>query len=538
MADCQCMDSWDYYPKEFNQQKSLTFTKCDPSAPDSDRPWCYLQGGQAASKCEGAQQATGGVVNDQHYWKYCQPDLQEFSQRVKAKGKETASTLCDLFEIDDCQAAMKELKQITNGGQMRSYVNQGLQIVETCMDCLDNPEAAKCKQESVDVSLLLPEIGNKVSCTAIGDLFEDETVNDLRDLSKEFELKGLRPKVDQALQVFETCYDCLDNPEAAKCQQKSLNVSFLPQEIRKQLGSKVSCATLGNYFENTAGDFDFDIFGGKSIKMKQQPEPTTKEPMKASPPKVVSEVTAPKRNVQRRTTPNVARNVATSSPNVAKTSPDVARTSPNVADDPCECIPVTEHENERYYGCDPFSANTNKATFAATKTPWCQTKNPDQCEKKVPYTNFINVLTSYAGMSNVDYYHPCGASMPADQTVLPSKPSVLGYKWIDHYYDPITGKLSRNEDGTVRRRTKEEKVKALEENFGQLKKSERDWNCHVLSKELSIPVGQFSIFDQTPDVNEYIQNYCRFAKNFDVAAFTGATSALLSAGGMNIWGIQ
>ena len=95
---------------------------------------------------------------------------------------------------------------------------------------------------------------------------------------------------------------------------------------------------------------------------------------------------------------------------------DEWQVSPNVADDPCECIPVTEHENERYYGCDPFSANMNKdPLFGETKAPWCQTKNPDECDKKVPYTNFINVFTTYAGMSNV-------TTIRAGIRCLPTKP--------------------------------------------------------------------------------------------------------------------
>ena len=201
---------------------------------------------------------------------------------------------------------------------------------------------------------------------------------------------------------------------------------------------------------------------------------------------------------------------------------DEWQVSPNVADDPCECIPVTEHENERYYGCDPFSANMNKdPLFGETKTPWCQTKNPDECDKKVPYTNFINVFTTYAGMSNVDDYHSCGDSMPADKTVLPSKPSVPGYKWIDHYYDPITGKISWNEDGTVRRRTKEEKVKALEQKVDQLKKSERDWNCYVFSKEITKELKALS--------DHPLRQYCMNAN--DIGGFANVQMGLASLRG-------
>jgi len=56
-SDCKCQSSWTW--------KKKTYKACDPSHPDAERPWCYINGG---AKCPGAK-VSKDVKN--MYWKRC-----------------------------------------------------------------------------------------------------------------------------------------------------------------------------------------------------------------------------------------------------------------------------------------------------------------------------------------------------------------------------------------------------------------------------------------------------------------------------------
>ena len=71
----------------------------------------------------------------------------------------------------------------------------------------------------------------------------------------------------------------------------------------------------------------------------------------------------------------------------------------------------------------------------------------------------------------------------------------------------------------------------MEENVGQLKESDRDWNCHVLSKDLEIGwsgdgllLGIDHLFDMEligSDVNKDVLRYCEGAKDIGGLAAVG-----------------
>ena len=161
MSSCECMDEWVYYPTQFGQNQGMTFKGCDPIAPDfSGTTWCYLKGGESASSCQGAKQASGDIVGDQHYWATCDTSASDLATvAANAAGIDlSAKIMCAEYDgvKADCEAKVRK-------------------IISNCNDCMSDSSQAKCTLANQDISWNsgLSSIlkGGTQSCAVLGSFF-------------------------------------------------------------------------------------------------------------------------------------------------------------------------------------------------------------------------------------------------------------------------------------------------------------------------------------------------------------------------------
>lgn len=159
MSSCECKDEWVYYPTQFGQNQGMTFKGCDPIAPDfSGTTWCYLKGGESASSCQGATQATGEIVGDQHYWATCETSVSDLATvAANAAGIDVLGS-CSNFAGDkaECEAKTR-------------------QVISNCNDCMSDSSQAKCTLANQDISWnssLSSRLGGDTqSCAVLGSFF-------------------------------------------------------------------------------------------------------------------------------------------------------------------------------------------------------------------------------------------------------------------------------------------------------------------------------------------------------------------------------
>jgi hypothetical protein len=212
------MDTWTYKPK--GAEEAITYNRCDPANPDSGSSWCYLKGGTSASTCNKAKATTGGVQNNQHFYRYCTAPTSEV-KAMKTKGAENACSMlglngsnctaqakqkaCDMFGIDntDCIDVMLKLatmQRTFNWNQVKNKVNAGFDIMQTCAPCFENPELSQCKRKNLDLSRLSQPFGQAVSkmvgagpnsCAQLGSFFVNNTSVETLGLLQEKAQKAL-----------------------------------------------------------------------------------------------------------------------------------------------------------------------------------------------------------------------------------------------------------------------------------------------------------------------------------------------------------
>lgn len=154
----ECLDEWQYYPKQYSQSEVMTFKGCDPLAPDNNgQTWCYLKGGKSASTCAGANESSG-VVGDQHYWALCETPDSDLRKIAELARDLDVSELCASFsgDTDTCE-------------------EKSMEIIKNCSDCMTNPKQKKCTLENQDISwndkLVKNLQGEKQSCVVLGSYF-------------------------------------------------------------------------------------------------------------------------------------------------------------------------------------------------------------------------------------------------------------------------------------------------------------------------------------------------------------------------------